>query len=214
MVAARKMPAVPLVARTPDTVDTRAKQARDRRIASEQAPPAKAGMSVWDDPSDTLQTKTPRQVRAYRRGDVLGHMARTGCDIDKDMLIASRMFQVDVDVARIGFSPSGNLSDRVGASPPGPSLGPSKNCVARAAKEREVRRVLNCLGAAAAEMVVFVAIHNRDIAAWCRLQPGERLNRTKEMGKLLAAFRHLAEIYGVNSERDRVKRLNATQGIR
>lgn len=198
------------VAVTPlPSADHLSRQARERRIASEQATPAKAQASVWDDPADSVQTKTPRQTRGYRRQDVLGHMARSGCDVTKDMLIASRMFQVDVDVSRLGFSSGGDLADRVGCSPPGPSLGPSKACEARAAKQREVARVIKCLGQAAAKMVVFVSIHNYDIAAWCRLHSGNKLERRKEMGKMLGAFQHLSEIYGVDSERDRIRSLKA-----
>lgn len=199
----------PVVITPAPGVDQLSRQARDRRLVSEQATPAKAVMSVWDCPEDRSVTKTPKQIRSYRRGDVLGHMARSGCDVSRDMLLASRLFQCDVEIARLGFASGGSLTDSAGRQPPGPSLGPSKACEARAAKERDVRRTLACLGPAAAEIVVWVTIHNGDIASWCRHHKDKNLDRKKEMGRLLAGLTHLAEVSGIDSERERVKSLKA-----
>lgn len=185
-------------------------RAREMRLAAEQAPPLKAELSVWDCPSDTANTRTPKQVRAYRRSDVLGHMARSGCDITKDMLIASRMFQADHDGALIGYSSADPMQDRVGGSVPGPSLGPSKNAVRQITKARDIARVLACLGSAAAKMIVAVLIHNMDIAAWCRMHRNDKLERRKEMGKLLGALTHLVELMGVDTARDKAR--NAQRG--
>lgn len=185
-------------------------RAREMRLAAEQAPPLKAQLSVWDCPDDLVNTRTPKQVRAYRRQDVLGHMARSGCNVSKDMLIASRLFQATHDGATIGYSSGDPLQDRVGGSPPGPSMGPSKNSVRQITNAKDVARILACLGSAAAKMLVHVLIHNMDIAAWCRMHRDDKLDRKREMGKLLAALTHLVEIMGVDTARDRAR--NAQRG--
>lgn len=198
--------AVPVPVRPLDTVDARAKQARDKRLASEQAPPARTGAkTAWDDPEDAVNTRSPKQVRGYRRDDVLGHMANVGCDVTRDHLIAARMFRVDWDIAKIGLSGSDPIQDRVGGSLPGPVTGPTRNQAKRAQTERNVARCLRVMGAAAVPLLLHVVIQNGDIASWCRLNAERKPNRAKEMGWLLGILTRLAEFYGVNSSRERLK---------
>ena len=191
------------------TVDDLARIAKGARIASEQAVPPKSDLATWDDPEDLMRTRSPKQVKGRRRGDVLGRSQRRGTDVTRDHVEAAHRFRLDWDVAHIGLSGGNPLQEKVGGSAAGPSSGPTKLATRRAAAEREVSRVLKRLGPAASARMLFVVVENRDIAAWCCMfrdhhgvkKPDPKL----ELGRLLAALDQLAENYGVNSERDRVK---------
>lgn len=185
------------------SVDQRSMAARERRLASEQAPPAKAQAASWDCPTDTANTRSPKQVRGHRRADVLAHMKAVGCDVTMDNLVAARMFQCDYDIAELGLSSGDPLQDNVGRTPPGPKLGPTRNQTIRAAKEREVARCLRVIGKDGTPLLLHVLIGNRDVTAWCRMEPNKRLDRKVVMGGFLVMLRRLTEFYGVQTDRER-----------
>ena len=208
---------VPAIAPRP-TADDLSRTARDARIASEQATPPRSDPATWDDPLDALATKSPKQVKGRRRGDVLGRYSRRGTNVTRDHVEAAHRFRLDWDVARIGLSGGNPLADKVGGAKPGPCLGPTKLAARRASAEREVARILRRLGPAASARMLFVVVENRDIAAWCCMfrdhygvkKPDPKL----ELGRLLAALDQVAESYGVDSARDRAKAAAASPDCR
>ena len=197
---ARSRP-MPAMAFSPlPTVDEKAKWARDLRLASEKLPPRHADVSSWPDPDDTLRTRSPKQVKGHRRGDVLGRLHRRGEDVTRDHLEAALSFRCDWDVAQLGYSPGDLLQEWVGGSA-GPSAGPSLAARTRAAKEREVRRVLAAVGPSATPLLLWVAVGNRDLASWCAdqaAQHGRKPDPKKVLGRLLATLDRLVDFYGVH----------------
>ena len=65
--AVRAVPGFPPVPRGP-SADDRARLARDRRLAAEQAPPRRSEGATWSDPDDNLTTRAPKLVKGRMRG--------------------------------------------------------------------------------------------------------------------------------------------------
>lgn len=202
------------------SVDTSAPGVAQRhaRVEADKArqpprPPVNADESRWDDPEDAVRTRSPKQVRGFRRGDVLGTMHRRGTDVTRDHLDAAQRFRHDWDVARVGLSGSDPMAERVGGSAAGPVLGPKAHEVARLSAQREVDRVMATIGAEGWPLLHWVVVLNGDVAAWVRANaaapwPHDRkLDSKKEFGKLLHMLSRLAEHYGIDSRRDELKRI-------
>ena len=191
------------------SVDDRAAAMRARRLASDAAPPAKADEARWDDPEDKVNTRSPKQVRGYRRADGIATLAKKCPDVTRDHVEAARMFRVDWDIAQLGLSGSNAYAERMGVVAAGPTLGPSAAATRRSAKEREVRKVLSVIGLGAAPLLLWVVVQGRDVNAWCADQAmrhaGRKPDRKKVLGGLLATLTRLAEIYGVDERRERLR---------
>lgn len=193
----------------------RASAARDARLAGEVHLPAHADESRWDDPDDQVNTRSPKQVRGYRRGDALGNLHRRGTDVTRDHMEAAHLFRVDWDIAALGLSGADPLAERVSGSAAGPALGPPAAAVVRAEKQREVSRVIRFVGPAAVPILLAVVVENHDVATWCRTLDAAAPPNTpkrdakKELGKLLALLARLAEYYGIDEARDRAKQARA-----
>ena len=183
-------------------------------MASEAALPPKSDAATWDDPEDAVQTRTPKQVKGRRRGDVLGRSYRRGTSVTRDHVEAAHRFRLDWDVAHIGLSGGNPLQEKVGGAGPGPSSGPTKLATRRAMAEREVQRVLKRLGPAASARLIWVVIENKEIPAWCsmfREHYGVKKPDTKqEFGRMLAGLDQLAEHYGVDTNSDRLRAARAS----
>ena len=202
----------PPVATTPEA---RSATARARRLAAEAASPPKADLSVWDDPDDRVNTRTPKQVRGHRRGDILGRMHRKNSDVTRDHVEAAHAFRVEYDIARIGLSSGDALAERVGGNA-GPSSGPTARATVRASKQRSVSAALACVGEEAVPLLLWVLIANRDVPSWCGFCQGESRKRPaviQELNKLLATLSRLVIFYGIDGTRDRLNAMhNAGSG--
>ena len=188
--------------------DEAAAHARAKRLAAEAAPPAHAHPMQWDDPEDSVQTRHPKQVRGFKRGDPLGRLHARGIDVSKDHLIAANMLRCAWDAARLGYTGGNPLSEYVSGSP-GPAFGPSAGAVERAVQEREVQRVLRFVGPTVTPLLLYVVIGNNDVAAWCAAEAKRtgqvRPCAKKELGRLRGVLDRLVEYFGVDAARDRAK---------
>lgn len=205
----RTMTAPERAARGLLTSEERARTAREKRLVSEQDIPAKADPSAWSDPSDTVNTRSPRQIKGHRRGDWLGKQyRRQNTDITRDHVEAASRFRCDWDVAQFGLSAGDVLARGFVGGGFGPSAGPTAAASARAVADREVRRVLAAIGPTAAPLLIWTVCENRDVRSFCMAQSellGEKQDEKKAFGRLLGVLDRLAEHYGINERRDRVK---------
>lgn len=183
----------------------RSQQVEAAKAALPPPVPVNADESVWNDPADLVNTRSPKQVRGHRRGDVVGHMLRRGTDVTRDHVEAAHRFRVDWDIAHIGRSGASALAEKVGGIMPAPKTGPGAVAIEQAVKQREVLRVLRFVGDAGVPILLAVVIRNLDINGWCatELERTQRKpDRKKEFGKLLMVLSRLCEFYGIDSRRD------------
>lgn len=170
---------------------------RDPRDAAPTHAPAHADPATWNDPNDTLRTRRPREVRGYRRGDLLALLQRRGNrEISTRHVEAARLFRVEWDVARYGLTGTGQGTGIFVR--PSPRSGPTAADHRRELAKREVDRVLLAVGTSAVPLLLWVVILNRDVKSWCD-EEAKRLGETlrpdpkKVFGRLLAVLDRLAE---------------------
>lgn len=198
-------------------VAQRAAKAERRRLSTPLPPPSHADESRWSDPEDTVNTRAPKQVRGYRRGDVLASMRRNGrgSDVTPDHVEAANRFRADWDIATVGLSGMDPMLTGGLGGGFGPVAGPKARDVDQLRAQREVSRVQSAIGAGAWPLLHWVVVQNRDVSAWVRAHADKALplamqrdlRREREMGKLLAALTRLAEHYGVDSREQRLKEM-------
>lgn len=197
----------PAVTVTAPGLSERHAQAEAAKAARPPVPPVAAEDSRWDDPEDRVNTRSPKQVRGFRRGDAVGRMHRRGTDITRDHVEAANRFRADWDNATIGLSGEPQ-TERVSSGSPMPRTGPRAVDVAQLAARREVSRVQALIGIDGWPLLSWVVLDNGDIAGWVRANAARcrDLDPKKEFGRLLFMLGRLAEFYGIDSRRDELRR--------
>ena len=177
-----------------------ASEAKRRRLCGLTDPPAHAAATSWPDPDDQVATRTPPQVRGFKRGAILERMAKRGSDISREQIVGAAAFALDWDISTIGLTGRSPLDAASGRVAPGPTTGPSLAATEQARRGREVVRLLRQVGPEPAPaLLVHVVVLNRDVAAWCDEHPrpdGRPPCAKQTMGRLLAALDQVARFYG------------------
>jgi hypothetical protein len=187
-----------------------ARRAKALRLAAEAATPLHADEARWDDSEDAVHTRTPKQVRGYRRGDQVGRLHRKNGDIiTRDMVFGANAFRCQWDIVVYGLTNGDPLADRVGGSTPGPVLGPRRTETKRAAAERDIVRLLGQLGREQSEMLIHIVANDGTVPEWARAHaPSGKSNSDRDklaLGFLRAVLARVAQYYGFDERRDRVE---------
>ena len=88
-------------------------------------------------------------------------------------------------------------------------MGPSKLASKRASCERDVNRLLRFVGPAATGLLLAILVENIDPTNWCNQEAertgDKRKDSKKETGRFIEIMNRVAEFYGVDSARDKLK---------
>ena len=177
-----------------------ASDAKRRRIHALSEPPAHSDGASWPDPDDQVQTRTPPQVRGFKRGAILEKMQRRGSDISREQIVGAAAFALDWDISTIGLTGRSPLEEGANRVAAGPVSGPSLAATEQARRGREVVRLLRQVGPdPAPALLVHVVVLNRGVAAWCDEHPrpdGRPPCAKQIMGRLLGVLDICARFYG------------------
>ena len=188
------------------SVTERARQARDKRLASEAAPARRSEPGTWLDPDDTgTGTRTPKTIKGRRRtvGVVARLYGRGSAEISRSHVEAAAMLGAAWDGSRIGYSARSMTGESTGRGSIGPMMGPPAAATRQAADAATVQRAFRAVGVTAIPLVRFVLLDNGDLSAWCALQAG--LTGRKpcpkcSLGRLLSCLDRLIDVFGLPHE--------------
>jgi hypothetical protein len=180
-------------------------------ITREVGHPAQVSIATWRDPVQIAHgsERQAREVRGYRRSDVLRRMKARGCRISDEHIAAAEKVRIAYEVATIGLTPGG-LGIYAGAGirhGSGPRGGLSAAQQFEVACWTNYRRVVRRIGPAQEEILVWVVLCNHDISSWCERiaqRTGRRVDRKIETGRLLALLDMLVEHYASEIAEDRL----------
>ena len=172
---------------------------------------AQVDASAWRDPENLASgaERKAREVKGYRRHDVLRSMQARGAPITPEHIAAAERVRVAWEIAEIGLSPGGlGLKSGIGRTAPAPRLGLSDSQIREVEAWSEFRRVVARIGPTLGRMLGAIVLANFSVPAWCRAlehEDGRRRDQKTETGRLLALLDVLAEFYGAEIAEDRAR---------